>query len=117
MPPGPAPPNAGDAAKAGVLFRQATRGCISGRVPHVNFRGTHIRRVRVFVNGRLRRNLTVRGLQRRVTPRVTLPPGRYRVTARVTFQRGAGTPPVTFCGVVRICAAAQPRPAPPPVTG
>jgi hypothetical protein len=112
VPPGPRPPNAGDAAVAGFLFRHATRGCITERVPRVNFRGTNIRRIRVFANGSLRRNLTVRTLQRRVTPRVTFPPGRYRVTVRVTFQRGAGTPPVTLSRVIRICGAAAP-----PVTG
>jgi hypothetical protein len=112
LPPGPRPPTAADAAVAAFLFRQATRRCITERVPRVNFRGTNIRRIRVFVNGSLRRNLTVRTLQRRVTPRVTFPPGRYRVTVRVTFQRGAGTPPVTLSRVIRICGA-----APPPVTG
>jgi hypothetical protein len=109
VPPGPRPPNAGDAAAARFLFRAATGRCITNRVPRVNFSGTHIRRVRVYVNGQLRRNLNLVTLQRRVTPRVTLPPGRYRVTARVTFQRGAGTPPVTLTRVIRICAAAQPR--------
>jgi uncharacterized repeat protein (TIGR01451 family) len=112
VPPGERPPNAGDAAAARFLFREATRGCITNRVPRVNFSGTHIRRVQVFVNGQLRRNLNLRALQRRVTPRVTLPPGRYRVTARVTFTRGAGSPPLTLSRVIRICAA-----APPPVTG
>ena len=112
VPPGPRPPTAADAAVAAFLFRQATRRCITERVPRVNFRGTNIRRIHVFVNGSLRRNLTVRTLQRRVTPRVTFPPGRYRVTVRVTFQRGAGTPPVTLSRVIRICGA-----APPPVTG
>jgi uncharacterized repeat protein (TIGR01451 family) len=118
VPPGPAPPNAGDAAVARFLFRQATRRCITNRVPRVNFRGTHIRRVRIYVNGRLRRGLTVQTLQRRVTPRVTLAPGRYRVTARVTFQRGAGTPGLTLSRVIRICGVAARQPAPPPpVTG
>jgi uncharacterized repeat protein (TIGR01451 family) len=111
-PVGPAPPKAGVAGVAGLRLRQATRACITSRVPRVNFSGTHVRRIRVFVNGRLRRNLTVRTLQRRVTPRVTLDPGRYRVTVRVVFQHGAGSPPVTLSGVVRICAA-----GPPPVTG
>jgi hypothetical protein len=72
-------------------------------VPHVNFEGTRIASVRVFVNGHLHRNLNVRTLQRRVTPHVTLPPGRYRVTAHVTFEPGSGTPPITFTGQVRIC--------------
>jgi hypothetical protein len=111
-PAGPTPPKAGAAGVARFLFRQATRRCITDRVPRVNFSGTRIRTIRVFVNGSLRRNLTVRTLQRRVTPRVTLPPGRYRVTVRVLFQRGAGTPPVTFSRVIRICGAAAP-----PVTG
>jgi hypothetical protein len=109
VPPGERPPNAGDAAAARFLFRQATGRCITDRVPRLNFSGTNIRRVRVFVNGRLRRNLNLRTLQRRVTPRVTLAPGRYRVTARIAFIRGAGTPPLTLSRVVRICAAAQPR--------
>ena len=107
-PPGPAPPNAGDAAVASLVLRRATRGCISGRVPRVDFSGTRIRRIRVYVNGRVRRGLTVRTLQRRVTPRVTLAPGRYRLAVRVVFQRGSGSPPVTLSRAIRICAAAAP---------
>jgi hypothetical protein len=114
VPPGPKPPNAGDAARAALLFRQATRGCIRGRVPRLSFQGTRIARVQVFVNGNLRRRLTVQTLQRRVTPRVTLPPGSYRLAVRVTFQRGTGSPPVTFRRQIRICAAKAARP---PFTG
>jgi hypothetical protein len=114
VPPGPKPPNAGDAARAGFLFRQATRGCIRGRVPRLNFQGTRIARVHVFVNGNLRRRLTIQTLQRRVTPRVTLPPGGYRLAVRVTFQRGTGSPRVTFRSRIRICAAKAARP---PFTG
>ena len=108
VPPGPKPPDAGDAATAGILFRQATRGCIRGRVPRVTFLGTRIARVQVFVNGNLRRRLTVQTLQRRVTPRVTLAPGSYRLSVRVIFQRGTGSPPVTFRRRIRICAARPP---------
>ncbi|MET0762401.1 MAG: hypothetical protein ABWZ63_08720, partial [Thermoleophilaceae bacterium] len=79
----------------------------------VRFRGTRISRVRVYVNGRLQRRVTLRLLQRRVRPFTTLPPGRYRITVRVDFQRGAGTEPVTFRGALRVCGAA----VPPPVTG
>jgi hypothetical protein len=114
VPPGPKPPNAGDAARAGFLFRQATRGCIRGRAPRLSFQGTRVARIQVFVNGNLRRRLTVRTLQRRVTPRVTLPPGSYRLAVRVTFQRGTGSPPVTFRRQIRICAAKAARP---PFTG
>jgi hypothetical protein len=116
VPPGPAPPNAGDAARAGAIFERAIRGCIRSRVPRVNLRGTHIRRVRIFVNGRLIRGLNVRTLQTRVRPRVTLRPGRYRIVARVDFTRGSGSPSVTLAGSVRVCAAQAPT-VPPPVTG
>jgi uncharacterized repeat protein (TIGR01451 family) len=108
-PPAPRPPDADAAGQAGVLFRRATRGCIGTRVPRVNFSGTKIARIAVFVNGRPRRRLTMRALQRRVTPRVTVAPGhRYRVAARVTFERGSGTPRVTLRGTFRTCAAQAP---------
>ncbi len=111
VPPGPSPPNAGDAAVAGLLFKKATEGCIRTRVPRVAFRGTRIRRVRVFVNGREDRRLTVRKLQRLVfRPRVRRPPGTYRVRVHVVFQRGSGTPPLTLRGRIAICGhAAAPR--------
>ncbi len=114
VPPGPKPPDAGDAAHAGFIFREATAGCIRTRVPRVSFEGTRVARVQVYVNGRLRRRLTVQSLQARVTPRVLLPPGRYRLSVRVSFQRGTGSPPVTFRRTIRICGALAARP---PFTG
>jgi hypothetical protein len=114
VPPGPKPPDAGDAAHAGFIVRQATAGCIRTRVPRVSFEGTRIARIRVYVNGRLRRRLTVLSLQARVTPRVLLPPGRYRLSVRVSFQRGTGSPPVTFRRRIRICGVLAARP---PFTG
>jgi hypothetical protein len=114
VPPGPKPPNAGDAAKARFLFKKATGKCISGRVPHVNFSGTRIERIQVYVNGHLIKRLTVGTLQKKVTPRVTLPPGRYRVTVKVTFQPGSGTPPLTLSRIIRIC---RPPAKPPRFTG
>jgi hypothetical protein len=114
VPPGPKPPDAGDAAHAGFILRQATAGCIRTRVPRVNFEGTRIARIQVYVNGRLRRRLTVQSLRARVTPRVLLSPGRYRLSVRVSFQRGTGSPPVTFRRTIRICGALAARP---PFTG
>jgi hypothetical protein len=110
VPPGPRPPNAGAAAVAGLLAKKATQGCIATRVPRVVFRGTRIRRVRVFVNGREDRRLTVRTLQRLVfRPRVQRPPGTYRLRVRVVFQRGSGTPPLTLRGRIAICGRVAPR--------
>jgi hypothetical protein len=114
VPPGPKPPDAGDAAHAGFILRQATAGCIRTRVPRVSFEGTRIARIQVYVNGRLRRRLTMQSLQARVTPRVLLPPGRYRLSVRVSFQRGTGSPPVTFRRRIRICGVLAARP---PFTG
>jgi hypothetical protein len=113
-PPGPRPPNAGDAAVARLAFARATRRCLRTRVPRVHLSGTRIARVRIFVNGRLVRGLNLRTLQSRRRPRVTLAPGRYRVTARVRFERGSGTPPLALTRTVRICGR---RAAPPRFTG
>lgn len=82
------------------------------RDTRVDFRGTRVSRLRILVNGRVQRQLTLRALQRRVRPRVTLRPGRYRVVC-VTFQRGSGSPPVTLSRIVTICG----RPALPRFTG
>lgn len=107
-PAGPQPPDAGSAGTVRVRFQRAVSGCIR-RLPRVRFEGTRIRRIRVYVNGRLQRRVTVRLLQRRLRPFTTLAPGRYRITVRVEFQRGAGTNPITLTGILRVCAAAQPR--------
>jgi hypothetical protein len=115
VPPGPSPPDADAAAAAGAAFRQTLSRCIRGRAPRINLEGTRISRVRVLVNGRLVRALTVRALQRRLTPRVTLPPGRYSLRMRVTFQRGTGSPAVLLQATIRICSAT--RAARPPFTG
>jgi hypothetical protein len=80
----------------------------------VTVSGTRISRVRIFVNGRPRRTLNVRILQRRVRTRITLAPGRHRVTARVAFELGSGTPPVSLMQTVRIC---PPRAHAPRFTG
>jgi hypothetical protein len=101
-PVGPAPPPAGDAAVAGVRRLGAT-GCLPTRVPRVNLRGTRIASVRISVNGRRFRTLDLRILQRRAGLRLRLQPGRYRVTARVTFERGSGTVAVTLTRTLRVC--------------
>jgi hypothetical protein len=61
--------------------------------------------VSVFVNGHLRRRVAFGTLQRQVTPRLPLAPGRYRVAAVISFQPGSGTPPVILVATVRVCGA------------
>jgi hypothetical protein len=111
VPPGPAPPDADDAAVAGAIVREVTAACIRTRVPRVQFQGTRIARVQVYVNGRLQRALTVHSLQSRLTPRITLAPGSYTVKVRVTFQRGTGSPPVVLASRLRICGPARAGPS------
>ena len=104
VPPGPTPPDAGDAGTAGLIFERAIQGCIGSRVPRVNLRGARISRVQIYVDGRFIRGLTLRVLQRRERARVTLAPGqRYRLRVRVTFQPGTDSPPVTFKSTFRTC--------------
>ena len=111
VPPGPTPPNADDAGTAGLIVQQSIQGCIGRRVPRLNLEGARISRVRIFVDGRFIRGLTLRTLQAAARPRVTLAPGkRYRIRVRVTFQPGTDSPPVTFTGTFRTCA--RPRACP-----
>jgi hypothetical protein len=109
QPPGPPPPQAGVAGRAAFLSLRGTRRCVVSRVYRVRVRGTRIARITIFVNGRLRRRVTMGTLARRVTPRVTLSAGRNRVVVHVRFQRGSGTAPVTLSRVVEVC--------PPPAAG
>ena len=113
-PAGPTPPRAGAAGRARFEVGPATRRCLRNRTPRVTVSGTRISRVRIFVNGGPRRTLNLRILQARARLRVTLAPGRHRVTARVTFQLGSGTPPVSLTRTVRIC---PPRARAPRFTG
>jgi hypothetical protein len=111
LPPGPAPPDADDAAVAGAIVRKVTAACIRTRAPRVQFQGTRIARVQVYVNGRLQRALTVHSLQTRLIPRVTLGPGGYTVKVRVTFQRGTGSPPVVLASRFRVCGPPRAGPS------
>jgi hypothetical protein len=107
VPAGPTPPTAGAAGTARVRLPRPTRarGCI-GRFPRMSVSGTRIARVQIFANGRRVRTLKPRILQRRTRPRVMLPPGRHRVTARVEFEPGSATAPVRLTRTVRVCAQA-----------
>ena len=105
VPPGPRPPEAGDAARA--AFR-TVRGCVRGTVTRVSLQGTRIATARVSVNGSPRATLDGRTLQRVFSRLVPISPGRrYKVAVRVTFERGSGSPPVTLTRVIRACVLAR----------
>jgi hypothetical protein len=109
IPPGPTPPDSGDTGHAGFLLL-AAKACIGPRVPRVDFRGTRIARIQIFVNGRLRRRVTMGALQRRVSPRLRLAPGRYRVRVRVVFQLGSGSRPLSLTRAIHVCRLLAARP-------
>jgi hypothetical protein len=72
--------------------------------------GTHLARIRVDVDGRLAGQRTLQLLQRITRPLShTFGPGRHRLSVHVTFERGAGTPPVTLSRTIRVCGSAPPR--------
>jgi len=110
----PTPPRAGVAGVAAVgrLPSCLRRGSV------VSLRVSRAASASFFVGNRRIRGLSVRPLQSRVVVRILrdLIPGRYRVTARVRFQRGAGTAPVRLVGNVRVCGALR-RPRQPVFTG
>jgi hypothetical protein len=109
VPPGPEPPEAGAAGVAGLMLRGAASGCIVPRAPRVPVRGTRMRRIDVYVDGRRARSLGVGTLQAGAGPRVRLAPGFHRITVRIAFEPGAATPPVTLTRTVEICGPGAPR--------
>jgi hypothetical protein len=104
VPPGPTPPDAGEAGVAGVTASSAR--CIT-RASQVLLTGARMDRIAVSVDGRRIATRTLQLLQRRTTPLTRLvSPGRHRLTIRVTFERGAGTAPLTLTRTVTVCARA-----------
>ena len=91
-PPGPDVPPAG---VAGAVATSRLPSCLR-RGSVVILRALRVASVRLFVGNEPIHGVSVRPLQRRVVIRVRqdFAPGRYRVTARVRYQRGAGTAPV-----------------------
>ncbi|HET8755207.1 MAG TPA: hypothetical protein VFM58_04320 [Solirubrobacteraceae bacterium] len=105
-PPGPEVPDAG---VAGQVALSKAPSCLR-RGSRVVIRTSRVASVRLFVGGEPLRGVTVAALQDRIVIRVTkdFAPGRYRVTARVRFQRGAGTAPVRLSRTVRVCGRRGP---------
>ena len=104
-PAGPPPPTAGQAGVASLTVR---RGCLAG-LQNAQAAGTRISQLRISVDGRPFRRVDLQILQRRASlPQAAPSPGRHRLTIRVSFQPGSGTPPVTLTRNIGVC----PRPRP-----
>jgi hypothetical protein len=108
-PPVPRPPRAGTAGVAGLVRARLAR-CVE-RIPRTVLRGTRIGRLVMRLDGRVVHRLRSGPLQRRLVIRRLrgLDPGRHRITVRVTFRLGSGTPPVTLSRRVVICRPVLPR--------
>lgn len=105
VPPGPKPPDAGEAGTAGVTAGGAR--CIT-RVSQVQLIGQRMSRIAVSVDGRRVATRTLPLLLRRTAPLTRLPPpGRHRLVIRVTFEPGSGTPPVTLARTITVCGVAS----------
>jgi uncharacterized repeat protein (TIGR01451 family) len=115
-PPGPTPqettnlvpPTAGVAGQSAL---SPLRGCLR-RGSRVVIRGSRIASITVTVGGERVGGLRVRPLQTRAIIQLVrnFKPGRYRATATIRFERGAGTPTVRLTRTVRVCAAAAQAP-------
>jgi hypothetical protein len=105
-PPGPDVPAAG---VAGAVATSRLPSCLR-RGSVVVLRASRVASVQLFVGNEPIPGVSVRPLQRRVVIRVRrdFAPGRYRVTARVRYQRGAGTAPVRLTRTVRVCGQQRP---------
>jgi hypothetical protein len=109
VPPGPTPPDAGQAGIAGVTVTSAR--CIS-RASQVQLTGQRMGRIAVRVDGRRIGTRSLRLLQRRTTPLTRVfSPGRHRLVIRVAFEPGSGTRPLTLVRTITVCgrAARVPR--------
>jgi uncharacterized repeat protein (TIGR01451 family) len=102
------PPGAGVAGESAL---SPIRGCLR-RGSRVVISGSRIASITVTVGDRRVGGLRVTPLQDRAIIRVVgnLKPGRYRATATIRFQRGAGTPTVRLTRTVRVCARAAQAP-------
>lgn len=100
-PPGPDVPSAGVAGEAAT---SSLPSCLR-RGSRVTLRLSRVASVRLFVGGEHIRGVSVRPLASRVVIRVNkdFAPGRYRLTARVRYQPGAGTAPVRLTRTIRVC--------------
>ena len=109
-PPGPEVPDAGVAGKI-ASFRLPS--CVR-RGSRVSMGLSRVASVQLFVGGEPIRGVSVRPLQDRVVIRVRqdFVPGRYRVTARIRYQQGAGTAPVRLTRTVRVCGRPLPHACP-----
>lgn len=110
-PPGAKPPAAGDSGGAGISVEEGGRGCVA-RARQVQITGSRMSGIAVRVDGRTAGERSVAILQRSVQPFARLgASGSHRISVRVTFEQGSGTPPVTLARMITVCALSSPPPS------
>lgn len=87
----------------------ATRKCTKTGFP-VTISGRSLRRVTIYINGRLAKRVSVKSTATRVTTRLPTPVATSKLVIRVTFATASGTKPKTFTRTVKRCVPAAVKP-------
>ena len=108
----PATPGSGTAPTAvqsGRASLSATRACTKTSFP-LTISGRSMRRVTVYVNGRLVKRISVKSTATRVTTKLPTPVATSKITVKVTFVSATGTKARTFSRTVKRCVPAAVKP-------
>ena len=96
-------------AQSGRASLGATRKCTKTSFP-LTISGRSMRRVSVYVNGRLAKRITVKSTATRVTTRLPTPVATSKITVKVTFTTASGTKARSFNRTVKRCVPAAVKP-------
>jgi hypothetical protein len=96
--------------KSGRASLGATRTCTKTSFP-VSISGRSMRRVTIYVNGRLAKRITVKSTATRVTTKLPTPVATSKITVKVTFATTSGTKPKSFSRTVKRCVPAAVSPS------
>ena len=110
--PTPQTPSSGTAptsVSSGRASLSATHACTKTSFP-LTVAGRSMRRVSVYVNGRLAKRITVKSTATRVTTRLPTPVAASKIVVKVTFLSSTGTKARTFTRTVKRCVPASVKP-------
>ena len=97
------------AAQSGRAALEATHKCTKTSFP-VTVSGRSMRRVTIYVNGRLAKRIAVKSTATRVVSKLPTPVATSKIVVKVTFSTASGTASKTFARTVRRCVPAAVSP-------
>ncbi|MGZ6640363.1 MAG: hypothetical protein ACXVFT_00820 [Solirubrobacteraceae bacterium] len=110
--PTPTAPSSGvspTTVKSGRASLSRTHACTKTSFP-LTIAGRSMRRVTVYINGRLVKRITVKSTATRVTTKLPTPVATSKIVVKVTFVSTTGTKPKTFSRTVKRCVPAAVKP-------